>query len=123
METEIGRLNPSKATTLKNISPKILKDSSNIYAESLQITFNDDIEDCSFQDKLKSADVFSLHKAEAKTSKKNYRPVSVLPMVSKVLERIMDRQIIKYITPFLSISLCGFWKGFKGTNQFNKEQI
>ena len=112
METEIGRLNPSKATTFKNIPPKVLKGSSDICAESLQIIFNDGIENCSFPDKLKSADVSSLHKAEAKTSKKNYRPVSVLPTVSKVFERIMDRQIIKYITPFLSILLCGFRKGF-----------
>ena len=30
METEIGRLNPSKATTFKNIPPKLLKGSSDI---------------------------------------------------------------------------------------------
>ena len=70
METEIGRLNPSKATTFKNIPPKVLKGSSDICAESLQIIFNDGIESCSFPDKLKSADVSSLNKAEAKTSKK-----------------------------------------------------
>ena len=51
-------------------------------------------------------------KQSSKTSKKNYRPVSLLPTVSKVFDRIMDRQIIKYITPFLSILLCGFRKGF-----------
>ena len=114
METEIGKLNPSKATTFKNIPPKILKGSSDICAESLQTIFNDGIENYSFPDKLKSADVSSLHKAETKTSKKNYRPVSVLPTVSKIFERIMNRQIIKYITPFLSILsiLCGFRKGF-----------
>ena len=83
MKTETGRLNPSKATTFKNIPLKILKDSSDICAESLQITFNDGIENCSFSGKLKSPDVSSLHKTEAKTSKKNYRPVSVLPTVSQ----------------------------------------
>ena len=31
METEIGRLNPSKATTFKNIPPKVLKGSSDIF--------------------------------------------------------------------------------------------
>ena len=112
MKTEIDRLNPSKATTFKNIPPKILKGSSDICAESLQIIFNDGIENYSFPDKLKSAGVSSLRKAEAKTSKKNYRPVSVLPTASKIFERIMDRQINKYITPFLSTLLCGFRKGF-----------
>ena len=61
METEIGRLNSSKATTFKNIPPKLLKGSSDICAESLQIIFNDGIENCSFPDKLKFADVSSLH--------------------------------------------------------------
>ena len=76
------------------------------------IRVNDGIGNCSFPDKLKSADVSSLLKAEAITSKKSYRPVSVLPTVSKVFERIMDRQMIKYITPFLSVLLCGFRKSF-----------
>ena len=35
METEIGRLNPSKAMTFKNIAPKVLKGSSDTCAESL----------------------------------------------------------------------------------------
>ena len=37
METEIRRLNPSKATTFKNIPPKLLMGSSDICAESLQM--------------------------------------------------------------------------------------
>ena len=112
MTTEIGRLNPSKATTFKNIPPKLLKGSSDICAESLQIIFNDSTKNFLYPDKPESADVSSLHKAESKTSKKNYRPVSLLPTVSKVVERIIDRQIVQYITPFLSILLCGFRKGF-----------
>ena len=81
---EICRVNPGKATTFKIIPPKKdLKESSDICAESLQIIFNDGIENCSFPDKLKSADVSSLHKTEAKTSKTDYSPVSVLPTASK----------------------------------------
>ena len=57
----------SKATTFKNFPPKVFKGSSDICAESLQIIFNDGIENCSFPYKIKSADVSSLHKAEAKT--------------------------------------------------------
>ena len=66
MKTEISKLNPSKETTFKKIPSKVLKGSSDICAESLQIIYNDSIENCSFPDKLKSADVSSLHKAEAK---------------------------------------------------------
>ena len=42
----------------------------------------------------------------------NYRPVSVLPTVSKILERIMQKQISDYIGKFLSPFLSGYRKGF-----------
>ena len=48
---------------------------------------------------------------DEKTRKKNYRPVSVLPTVSKVFERIMDGQITAHIY-YLSALLCGFRKGY-----------
>ena len=40
----------------------------------------------------------------------NFRPISVLPMISKLFERILDKQIIVCIMPFLSSLLCGFRK-------------
>ena len=43
---------------------------------------------------------------------KNYRPVSVLPVMSKVFERIMEKQIAAYMEEFMSPYLCGFRKGF-----------
>ena len=41
---------------------------------------------------------------------KNYRPVSVLPVVSKIYERIMQKQILEYIDKHLSPHLCGYRK-------------
>ena len=110
MHTEIGRLNPKEATTFNNIPAKVLKSSSEICSESLQLIFNDCVQNGLFPDLLKLADVTSLHKTEEKTRKKNYRPVSVLPTVSKVFERLLDKQIISYMVPYLSSLLCGFCK-------------
>ena len=41
---------------------------------------------------------------------KNYRPVSALPVVSKIYERIMQKQILGYIDKHLSSHLCGYRK-------------
>ena len=41
-----------------------------------------------------------------------YRPVSVLPVMSKVFERIMEKQIAAYMEEFMSPYLCGFRNGF-----------
>ena len=112
MHNEIGRLNPKKATTFKNIPAMLFKSSSNIYSESMQLIFNDCIQNCVFPDLLKLADVTCLHKSEEKTRKKNYRPVSVLPTVYRVFERLVDKQITNYIEPYLSALLCDFRKGF-----------
>ena len=43
---------------------------------------------------------------------KNYRPVSVLPNVSKVFERIMLKQILEQMNKYLSQNLWGYKKGF-----------
>ena len=112
MDNEIRRLNPKKVTTFKNIPAKVLKSNSDVCSVSLQLIFNNCIENGLFPDSLKLADITSLHKMDEKTRKKNYRPVSVLPTVSKVFERIMDRQITAYISSYLSSLLCGFRKGY-----------
>ena len=44
------------------------------------------------------------------SDKANYRPVSILPLVSKVFEKIMYDQLYKYIVRFLNQLLCGFRK-------------
>ena len=56
--------------------------------------------------------VTSLPKNEPANKKTNFRPISVLPTVSKLCETIMDKQIVAYITAFLSSLLCGFRKGY-----------
>ena len=43
-----------------------------------------------------------------------------MPTVSKLLEKIMDKQIVAYITPFLSSLLCGFRKGYSAQHAFLK---
>ena len=44
------------------------------------------------------------------SDKANYRPVSILPLVSKVFEKIMYDQLYEYIEHFLNQLLCGFRK-------------
>ena len=112
VDREVRNLNPKKATTHKNIPPKILKSNSDVCVEPLTKIFNDCIENSSFPDELKCADVTSLSKNGPTNSRTNFRPISVLPTVSKLFERLMDKQLVSYITPFLSSLLCGFRKGY-----------
>ena len=65
-----------------------------------------------FSSQLKLADISPLHKKLETIKKENYRPVSLLPLVSKLFERLMQKQMIAYIEKFLSPYLCGYRKGF-----------
>ena len=66
----------------------------------------------SFPQNLELADVVLVFKKCDPTCAKNYRPISVLPTVSKVFERLMHDQITTYVDAHLSKHLCGYRKGF-----------
>ena len=46
----------------------------------------------------KSAKIIPIYKAGPKSDMGNYRPISILPVVSKVIERTVHTQLIKYMT-------------------------
>ena len=70
------------------------------------------LKDCTYPDKLKFADVSLVYKKENPLLAKNYRPVSVLPTVTKIFERLMQSQLNEHINQFLSPFLCGYRTGF-----------
>ena len=61
---------------------------------------------------LKLVDVTPFFKKGDPESIKNYRPVSVLPNVSKKFERIMLKQVLEQMNKYLSHNLCVYRKGF-----------
>ena len=102
----------SKKATVKNDIPTImLIETNEISSVFLTKNYNDSIEDQLFPGPLKEADVLPIHKKEERTKKENYRPVSLLPAISKIFERDMYNQIVGYIEKYLSPFLFGFRKG------------
>ena len=64
-----------------------------------------------FPDELKQADIKPIYKKESRNEKENYRPVSILPNLSKVFERCMYDQLQGHFDKVLSKYQCGFRKG------------
>ena len=99
-------LNHKKATTHKNVPPKILRSNSDVCVEPLTQVFNDCIEKSTFPDELKCADISSLPKNGSTNTGTKFRPISVLPTVSKLFERIMDKKdSCLYYTFFIFTSM------------------
>ena len=66
------------------------------------------IQNKKFPAKLKFADISPIFKKLESIFVKNYRPVSVLPVVSKLFERLMQKQTNDFIEKHLSPYLCGY---------------
>ena len=111
MNKEIGNLDPRKVSVKDDIPAKVLIKSKDIVSEHLVNIYNNSKNNSFFPKELKLADVTPIHKKEETTLMKNYRPVSVLPIVSKLFEKNMYDQIITYIDGFLSPYIFGYRKG------------
>ena len=65
---------------------------------------------------LKKADISPVLKKDENFLKTNYRPVSTLPIVSKIYERCLYDQIKEYFQLLFSKLQCGFRKGHSAQN-------
>ena len=70
------------------------------------------IENSVFPDSHKQADIKPVYNKYYSNEKKNYRPVSILPSLSKIYERCIYTQMSKYFDPILSKCQFGFRKGY-----------
>ena len=85
MIKEIASLNPNKAVS-GDIPIKALKAAAFECAHTLTDMFNTTVVDSSiFPDELKLAEIVPAHKKKSTMDKSNYRPISLLPIVSRYL--------------------------------------
>jgi hypothetical protein len=80
-----------------SIHSKVVKATYKEYLAPLTHVLNLSITQGFFPNPMKIAKVIPLYKASDPTLISNYRPVSVLPLFSKVLERLMYNRLISFI--------------------------
>ena len=116
MAKKILVLNSAKASPINSVPSKILKENVDIFGLKLHIDFNSSISNGVFPNKQKYADITPVYKSNDKNHKENYRPVSILPAISKVFEMLLYDQIDNYMDSKLSIFQCGFRKKMGAQN-------
>ena len=94
---ELCKLNPQKSTGIDEISPIFLKDGANELKGPLTYIINLSIDTKIVPDEMKFAKVKPLFKKGSRLDSSNYRPVSILPIVSKILERAVYKQVVDYL--------------------------
>ena len=112
VEKEIAALDSKKASMSTSIPPKFPKENSAICCKPLTYIINNGIRKSCFDGSLKCADLTPVHKADDTTDKKNDRNISLLPVVSKIFEKLIHTQTSTYVETFLSPFLCGYRKGY-----------
>ena len=80
----------------EEISSRILKISAPYVLSPLTYIFNKILSAGTFLDRLKFSEVKPLFKKGDKTKFSNYRPVSVLPSFSKIIEKIIYKRLLLF---------------------------
>ena len=96
----LANLDISKASDPYNFPVKMIKNASNIISSPFHTIFNQSLQSGTFPDKLKYAKVSPVHKGGPKDILGNYRPISVLPIFSKIFEQIMNKQLVGFLDKY-----------------------
>ena len=105
---EFKSLNISKSTGLDGIPARFIKDAAEVIKGPITYIVNLFLRSGIFPNEMKLAKVIPLHKKKSRLDVGNYRPVSILSVVSKVLEKTVFLQLNSYLVEnnlFLSISV------------------
>ena len=90
---------PNKTSSgYDDLSNILIKQLSTVVCKPLCIIFNRSISEGVFPQEMKLADVIPIFKSKDRLVCTNYRPVSLLPVVSKILERIIHKRLYCFLT-------------------------
>ena len=103
---EIKQLDRRKACQDTDVPPVIVNMNSEIFADFLHQNFNEAIATSVFLQNLKNANTTPVFKKGDRNSETNYRPVSILPNVSKIYERCLYKKMSKFFGKILSKYKC-----------------
>ena len=108
----INRLK-NRGSKILDIFPVFLKENIMIFANHFKILYNLSLEKVSFPDILKIARVCPAYKSGQSDLIENYRPISSLPVFSKIFERLTLNRMQCFISPLDILTPCqfGFRKG------------
>ena len=94
----VSSLRVDKATGVDGISARFLKEACPGIVPSLTHIINLSISCGYFPDEWKISKVLPLYKEDLKSDPNNYRPISLLPFVSKIIEKVIFKQLYEYLT-------------------------
>ena len=110
----VKSLKSKQSTGHDGISTKLLKQIIHNITSPLEHIFNLSLSNGCCPDLLKLAKVIPIYKKDDPTQVTNYRPISLLPSISKILERIVYKRLDSFLSlnNILNPAQFGFRKKF-----------
>ena len=108
----IRSLSNNKASQETDLPVRVVKKNAEYFADIICSQFNESINSSKFSLSFKLANITLVFKNQSRNHKNNYRPVSILLLISKAFKKIMNKQLSIYFEKILSKLKCGFCKGF-----------
>lgn len=100
-----------KVTTSKDfygLDMRVLRLAAQFVCDPIAYTINLGIEYSVFPDNLKIALITPLHKKGSRSDPINYRPIALLPVLSKVYERVLQKRLLRFLLKYNLLSECQF---------------
>ncbi len=92
----IDKLTPKTSCGFDDISSKIIKIIKSTLINPVTLIINQMLTTGICSDKLKIAKIIPLHKINEETLFTNYRPISLLPALSKIFEKVIFKQLYQF---------------------------
>lgn len=113
----IDNIDITKSSMVLDIRTNLLKDGLKCCKDKICILFNRILTDGKFPDDWKQATITPIFKAGNKKQVSNYRPISLLSLLGKMMEKIIHTRLLNFLTRtnYFTPSQCGFRPNL-GTN-------
>lgn len=106
----IDSIDLQKSSMIEGINTKLFKDCLLCTAEKIVTLFNRILSEGTFPKEWKIACVIPIFKSGNRKSVSNYRPISLLPLIGKLFEKLLHRRMYHFLNDknFFSPLQCGF---------------
>ena len=97
VERELKTLKNNKTAGLDNLPSRLLKDSSSVISRPIAYIINSSLETATVPNLCGNSKIVPIHKSGPTYKEENFRQISILPILSKVMERAVQQQFFEYL--------------------------
>lgn len=99
---EVALLSDKKASQFSDVPLKIIKDNRYLIVYFILLIFTNALPGSDNSSRLKYVDITPVFKKDDISDKINYRPISIIPNLTKIYERFMQTQVYPYLNQLFS---------------------